>query len=81
MRYMATIFVELRDLDVTRIAEVDHELESLMNREGFRKHGANFTGPTNKEKLDLQKYLNETVLPRLNGAGTTYAEITHLRNA
>ena len=81
MRYTATIFVELRDFDVARIAEADRELQSLMHREGFNKHGAEFTGPTNKEALELQKHLNETVLPQLKLVGSAYADITHHRDA
>ncbi len=81
MRYMATIFVDLRDLDVTRIAEADRELQSLMHREGFDKHGADFVGPTNKEQLELQKHLNEVILPQLTHAGSAYANITHHRKA
>ena len=81
MRYMATIFVELRDLDVPRIAEADRELQSLMHREGFEKHGADFVGPTNKESIELQKHLNDVVLPQLTHAGKVYADITHHRKA
>ena len=81
MRYMATIFVELRDFEIARIAEVDRELQFLMHREGFDKHGTDFVGPTNKEALELQKYLNETVLPQRKLGGSAYADITHHRSA
>ena len=65
MSYIATIFIELRDLDGTRIAEADREVQSLMHREGFDKHGSEFTGPTNREADDLAAHLNTTVLPQL----------------
>ena len=81
MRYMATIFVELRDLDVTRIAEADRELQSLMHREGFDKHGSDFTGPTNREADDLATHLNTAVLPQLKSVGKPYATVTHHRKA
>ncbi len=81
MRYMATIFIELRDLDVTRIAEADREVQSLMHREGFDKHGSDFTGPTNKEADELRDYLNEKVLSQLNSVGKPYANVTHHRKA
>ncbi len=81
MRYMATVFVELRDLDVTRIAEADRELESVMHREGFEKHGSEFVGPTNREALELQQHLNDDVLPQMSKVGKPYAEIVHHRKA
>ncbi len=81
MRYMATIFIELRDLDVTRIAEADKEVQSLMHREGFDKHGADFTGPTNKEADELAAHLNTAVLPQLTTVAKPFATITHHRKA
>ncbi len=81
MRYIATIFIELRDLDVTRIAEADREVQALMHREGFDKHGSDFVGPTNKEADELREYLNGEVLPQLQSVGKPYAEITHHRRA
>lgn len=79
MRYIATIFIELRDLDVSRIAEADREVQSLMHREGFEKHGADFVGPTNKEELELASYLNAEALPRLTKVGRPFATVTHHR--
>lgn len=81
MSYMATIFVELREFDIARIAEADRELQSLMHREGFDKRGADFVGPTNRDALALQKHLNEVVLPQLRLVGSAYADITHHRKA
>ena len=81
MRYLATISIELRDLDVTRIAEADKEVQALMHREGFEKHGSDFVGPTNKEDLELASYLNAEVLPRLTKVGRPYATVTHHRKA
>lgn len=81
MRYTATVFVELRNFDVARIAEADRELESLMHREGFDKRGTDFVGSTNKEALELQKHLNEVVLPQLQSVGSAYADVTHHRKA
>ena len=81
MRYIATIFVELRDLDITRIAEADREVQSLMHREGFDKHGSDFVGPTNRESNELAVYLNTEVLPTLRTVGRPFASVTHHRNA
>ena len=81
MRYMATLFIELRDLDVTRIAEADREVESLMAREGFTRHGSDFSGPTNRESDELRDHLNNTVLPQLKSVGKPYASITHHHKA
>ena len=81
MRYMATIFIELRDLDVTRIAEADREVQSLMHREGFDKHGSDFVGPTNKDADELRDYLNSKVLPQLTSVGKPFANVTHHRKA
>ena len=81
MRYLATIFIEMRDLDVTRIAEADREVQSLMQREGFEKHGSDFVGPTNKEADDLSDYLNREVLPQLTSVGKPFADVTHHRKA
>ena len=81
MRYMATIFIELRDLDVTRIAEADREVESVMHREGFSKHGSEFSGPTNREADDLAQHLNTAVLPHLTTVGKPFATVTHHRKA
>ena len=81
MSYIATIFIELRDLDVTRIAESDREVQSLMHREGFDKHGSDFTGPTNREAGDLATHLNTTVLPQLKSVGKPFATVTHHRKA
>lgn len=81
MSYIATIFIELRDLDVSRIAEADREVQSLMHREGFDKHGVNFTGPTNREADELASHLNTAVLPQLKSVGRPFATITHHRKA
>ncbi len=81
MRYLATIFIELRDLDVSRIAEADKEVQSLMHREGFDKHGSDFTGPTNREADELADHLNTAVLPQLTTVGKPFATVTHHRKA
>lgn len=81
MRYVATVFIELRDLDVRRIGEADREVQSLMHREGFDKHGSDFVGPTNKEADELRDYLNAHVLPQLKSVGKPFAAVTHHRKA
>ena len=78
---MATVFIELRDLDVTRIAETDREVQSLMHREGFEKHGSDFVGPTNREADELARHLNEIALPQLKSVGKPFAHVTHHRKA